>query len=70
MSSLPPTSAEDVIDQPARAQFEAFLDEHRSELNGCLDRLSEEQVAPIAGAFPDHIAGPGEARDLRREGLV
>jgi len=44
MSSLPPTSAEDVIDQPARAQFEAFLDEHRSELNGCLDRLSEEQV--------------------------
>jgi hypothetical protein len=29
------TFAEDVIDQPALAQFEAFLDEHRSELNGC-----------------------------------
>jgi len=34
----------DVIDQPARVQFEVFLDEHRSELNGCLDGLSEEQV--------------------------
>ena len=44
MSFPPPTSAEDVIDQPARAQFEVFLDEHRSELNGCLDGLSEEQV--------------------------
>jgi hypothetical protein len=41
MSSLP-TSAEDVIDQPARDQFEVFLDEHRSELNGCLDGLTEE----------------------------
>src|SRR5712672_2564833 len=44
MSSLPTTSAEDVIDQPARAQFEAFLDEHRGELNGCLDGLTEEQA--------------------------
>jgi len=44
MSSLPATSAEDVIDQPAQAQFEVFLDEHRSELNGCLDGLSEEQA--------------------------
>ncbi|HEX4657464.1 MAG TPA: DinB family protein [Streptosporangiaceae bacterium] len=44
MSSLPTTSAEDVTDQPARAQFEAFLDEHRSELNDCLDGLTEEQV--------------------------
>src|SRR5437762_11051863 len=43
MSSLP-ASAEDVIDQPARDQFEVFLDEHRSELNGCLDGLTEEQV--------------------------
>ena len=43
MSSLP-TSAEDVIDQPVRDQFEAFLDEHRSELNGCLDGLTEEQA--------------------------
>ena len=43
MSSLP-TSAEDVIDQPARDQFEVFLDEHRGELNGCLDGLTEEQA--------------------------
>ena len=44
MSSLPATSAEDVIDQPARAQFEAFLDEHRRDLNSCLDGLTEEQA--------------------------
>jgi hypothetical protein len=44
MSSLPGTFAEDVIDRPARAQFEAFLDEHRSELNACLDGLTEEQA--------------------------
>lgn len=44
MSSLPPTSAEDVIGQPVRAQFEAFLDEHRHELNSCLDGLTEEQA--------------------------
>ena len=37
MSSLPWTFAEDVIDQPARAQFEVFLNEHRVALNGCLD---------------------------------
>jgi hypothetical protein len=43
--SIPPeTSAEDVIDQPVRAQFEAFLDEHRSELNHCLDGMTEEQA--------------------------
>src|ERR1017187_8857650 len=44
MSSLPWTFAEDVIDQPARAQFEVFLNEHRVALNGCLDGLTEEQV--------------------------
>jgi hypothetical protein len=44
MLSQPGTSAEDVIDQPARAQFEVFLDEHRNELNTCLDGLSEEQA--------------------------
>jgi hypothetical protein len=43
--SIPPdTSAEDVINQPVRAQFEAFIDEHRSELNRCLDGLTEEQA--------------------------
>jgi hypothetical protein len=44
MPFLPAASAEDVIDQPARLQFEAFLDEHRSELNSCLDGLTEEQA--------------------------
>jgi hypothetical protein len=44
MSSLPPTSAEDVIDQPARIQFEVFLDDHRGALNACLDGLTEEQA--------------------------
>jgi hypothetical protein len=44
MPSLPATFAEDVINQPARVQFEAFLDEHRSQLNRCLDGLAEEQA--------------------------
>ena len=44
MTSLPPTSAADVIDLPVQIQFEAFLDEHRRDLNGCLDGLTEEQV--------------------------
>jgi hypothetical protein len=37
-------SAEDVTGQPARIQFDVFLDEHRSELNRCLDGLTEEQA--------------------------
>src|SRR5215475_10439065 len=44
MPSLPGTSAEDVIDQPAKVQFEAFLDEHRGELTRCLEGLTEEQA--------------------------
>ena len=36
--------AEGVIDQPARVQLEAFLDEHRAALNDCLDGLTEEQA--------------------------
>jgi hypothetical protein len=44
MAALPPSFAEDVIDQPAQAQFEAFLDEHRAALRGCLDGLTEEQA--------------------------
>ena len=43
MPSLP-ASAEDVIGQPARAQFEAFIDEHRRELRASLDGLTEEQA--------------------------
>src|SRR5580693_3207798 len=44
MSFLPGTSTEDVTGQPLLVQFEAFLDEHRSALNGCLDGLTEEQA--------------------------
>ncbi|MGK5740083.1 DinB family protein [Micromonospora sp. URMC 103] len=44
MPSYPPTFADRVIAQPARAQFEAFLDEHRGALHGCLDGLTEEQA--------------------------
>jgi hypothetical protein len=44
MSLLPATFAEDVINQSVRVQFEAFLNEHRSMLNSCLDGLSDEQA--------------------------
>jgi hypothetical protein len=44
MPTPPAAPADDVIDQPAKAQFEAFLDEHRSDLNACLDGLTEEQA--------------------------
>ncbi|GIJ78650.1 Protein of unknown function [Micromonospora phaseoli] len=44
MPSLPQSSAEDVLHEPIRAQFEAFLDQHRAMLNGCLDGLTEEQA--------------------------
>jgi hypothetical protein len=35
---------DDVRDQPLRAQFEVFLDQHRAMLNACLDGLTEEQA--------------------------
>lgn len=44
MTSHPQTFAEDVTDQPVRAQFEAFIDEHRRGLEGCLEGLTEEQA--------------------------
>ena len=44
MSSPPATSTEQVIDWPAQSQFEAFLDEHRAQLNHCLDGLTEGQA--------------------------
>jgi uncharacterized protein DUF664 len=44
MSSPEAMSAEDVINQPARTQVEVFLDEHRRQLNSCLDGLTEEQA--------------------------
>ena len=44
MPELPGTFADDVIDQPARVQFEVFLDEHRADLTRCLDGLTEEQA--------------------------
>ncbi|WCN84152.1 DinB family protein [Micromonospora sp. LH3U1] len=44
MTSFPGTFADDVIGQPAKAQFETFIDEHRRALNGYLDGLTEEQA--------------------------
>jgi hypothetical protein len=44
MTSQPATSAEDVIEQPIREQFEVFLDQHRAALHDCLDGLTEEQA--------------------------
>ncbi len=44
MPPLPVTFAEDVVNLPGRAQFEAFIDEHRGALNRCLDGLTEEQA--------------------------
>lgn len=45
MATFPHTFDVEVISaQSARAQFDAFLDEHRSALNRCLDGLTEEQV--------------------------
>jgi hypothetical protein len=44
MPSPPGTFAEDVINLPARGQFEAFIDEYRGALNRCLDGLTEEQA--------------------------
>ncbi|TVU66785.1 DinB family protein [Paenarthrobacter nitroguajacolicus] len=44
MSGFPPTFADDVINQDARAQFDTFLDEHRRALNASLDGLTEEQA--------------------------
>ena len=42
--AVPSTFAENVINQPAQAQLEAFLAEHRAALRSCLDGLTEEQA--------------------------
>jgi hypothetical protein len=44
MSFPPPTSPEDVTDEPTQRQLEVFLDEHRAVLNASLDGLTEEQA--------------------------
>ncbi|YCH10028.1 DinB family protein [Arthrobacter sp. alpha11c] len=44
MSVFPPTFAEDVINHDVRAQFDAFLDEHRRALYESLDGITEEQA--------------------------
>jgi Protein of unknown function (DUF664) len=44
MSGLPAASADDVVDKPLKAQFDAFLDEHRRALHDCLEGLTEEQA--------------------------
>ncbi|NIJ12927.1 hypothetical protein FHU38_003271 [Saccharomonospora amisosensis] len=44
MPGDPGTLREVMTGLPIRAQFEAFLDEHRELLNGCLAGLTEEQA--------------------------
>jgi hypothetical protein len=44
MHSLPEISAEDVVHERERVQFEVFLDEHRRLLNRCVEGMTEEQV--------------------------
>lgn len=44
MSLQPEQSADDAIHEPDRVQFDVFLDEHRRQLNRCLDGLTEEQA--------------------------
>jgi len=57
MPSLPGTFAEDVVNQEARGQFEAFLDEHRGGLNRCLDGLTEEQARRSLVPSPTTLLG-------------
>ena len=42
MPTYPPASAEQVVAQPARVQFEAFLEEHRSALTSSIVMLAQE----------------------------
>ncbi|WP_248762194.1 DinB family protein [Pseudarthrobacter sp. SSS035] len=44
MSASSAAFAENAIRQPVRAQFEAFIDDHRNMLNACMDGLTEEQA--------------------------
>jgi hypothetical protein len=39
-----PAGTEDVLREPLRLQFDVFLDEHRRELNNCLNDMTEEQA--------------------------
>jgi hypothetical protein len=57
MPYLPATFAKDVISAPAHAQFEAFLDEHRSQLSRCLDGLTEEQARRSLVPSPTTLLG-------------
>ncbi|BFU47596.1 DinB family protein [Krasilnikovia sp. MM14-A1004] len=44
MPSFSSTTDAEVFDQPLRAQWEVFLDEHRRALHDCLSGLTEEQA--------------------------
>ncbi|MBW4701017.1 MULTISPECIES: DinB family protein [unclassified Micromonospora] len=57
MPAFPPTFADQVVAQPLRAQFEAFLDEHRGALDRCLDGLTEEQARRSLVASPTTLLG-------------
>ena len=44
VASQPARTSYDVTAEPLQVQLEAFLDEHRTALRGCLDGLTEEQA--------------------------
>lgn len=44
MSAMRMPEVEDVVDQPAKIQFETFLEQHRVLLSRCLDGLSDDQA--------------------------
>jgi hypothetical protein len=71
-SCLPPaTSAEDVIAQPARAQFEVFIDQHRRALSSCLNGLTEEQARrALVRSRVTLLAWSSTRRSSRRSGSM
>jgi hypothetical protein len=47
---------------PEWTQFEAFLDEHRQRSQPLPGRADRGASTPVAGAVPDHVPRPGQAR--------
>jgi hypothetical protein len=47
----------DVAGEPLQVQFEAFLDEHRAELRGCLDGLTDAQARRSLVPSPTTLLG-------------
>ena len=70
MPSLPVTFAEDVLDQPAPRPVRGVPRRAPRGADRLPGRADRGAGPPVAGAVPDDAARAGQARDLRREGLV